>query len=519
MHRIDGPGATVDGKFTEGDPVGGIQATVVTDDFLNDVQEELISILAAAGVPPVKGTQDQLLESIYKLVQVQKATAFTTGGSATALTLTPIPAISAYAVNQRFSVKFHVNSGANPTINASGKGAKPLKQYAATGEKIPAVFFEEQISDVVYDGEDFIVLSATAGSGGLKYRSMVYMSTSSPISASAHAGSIVIGLSNTPISAQLPLANTFTEASTVTFFNYFNGPMTLVCAGSDGIVASNTTPTMVLTKGMSVTLVSNNGTSWFVVGSSSVTNGIRGGFSELLGSAAGVSASATWTVKEIEVMSGAGAYKTIRNVSISPSLAAAGVNGLDTSTRAPSQWYYAYIIWNESTDARAGIFSLSPQSPSVMPAGYTHSARVGSVRTDATGNVFIFPFTQSGNEITWAPAPGTNLTAYFPVAFGLGGSLSAGGLVAAAVSNFVPATSGQMTVSAYNTGGTTAVAATNTHTAISDPNNPPPIIANPAGASFSSAVQGRIQLRSNNIFWTANGANAKISALGYTDNL
>ncbi|QBR31897.1 MULTISPECIES: hypothetical protein [Pseudomonas] len=64
MHRIDGPGATADNKFTEGDPVGGVQATVVTEDWLNDVQEELISILTAAGITPAKGTQNQILAAL-----------------------------------------------------------------------------------------------------------------------------------------------------------------------------------------------------------------------------------------------------------------------------------------------------------------------------------------------------------------------------------------------------------------------------------------------------------------------
>lgn len=67
MHRIDGPGATVDNKFTDGDPVAGIQATVVTDDWANDVQEELMSVLGAASIAPVKGTQDQVLKSIRAL--------------------------------------------------------------------------------------------------------------------------------------------------------------------------------------------------------------------------------------------------------------------------------------------------------------------------------------------------------------------------------------------------------------------------------------------------------------------
>jgi len=160
MHRIDGPGATAENRFTEGDPVAGTPATVVTDDFMNDVQEELISILAAAGVTPVKGTQNQLLQSLYKLAQNQVAQAFTTAGTGTALTLTPSPAISAYAVNQRFSVKFHVDSGANPTLNASAKGAKAIKQYSAAGAKVAAVFFADQVGDVVYDGTDWVLVNA-----------------------------------------------------------------------------------------------------------------------------------------------------------------------------------------------------------------------------------------------------------------------------------------------------------------------------------------------------------------------
>lgn len=64
MHRIDGPGATVDGKFTEGNPAAGVPAAVVTAAWMTDVQEELLSVLSAGGVAPIKGVQDQLLRAI-----------------------------------------------------------------------------------------------------------------------------------------------------------------------------------------------------------------------------------------------------------------------------------------------------------------------------------------------------------------------------------------------------------------------------------------------------------------------
>jgi hypothetical protein len=67
MFYIDGPGATVDHKFTEGDPAAGVAATTVTDDFMNDVQQEILTVLQAAGIAPAKNTQDQLLKALRGL--------------------------------------------------------------------------------------------------------------------------------------------------------------------------------------------------------------------------------------------------------------------------------------------------------------------------------------------------------------------------------------------------------------------------------------------------------------------
>lgn len=49
MFRIDSSGATEDNKFTEGDPATGARATVVTDEWLNAVQEELANSIEADG--------------------------------------------------------------------------------------------------------------------------------------------------------------------------------------------------------------------------------------------------------------------------------------------------------------------------------------------------------------------------------------------------------------------------------------------------------------------------------------
>ena len=68
MHRIDGPGATIGNLFTEGNPSLGIPATVVTDDWANDVQEELANFIESQGIALVKGDQDQLELAILNAI-------------------------------------------------------------------------------------------------------------------------------------------------------------------------------------------------------------------------------------------------------------------------------------------------------------------------------------------------------------------------------------------------------------------------------------------------------------------
>lgn len=95
-------------------------------------------------------------------LQAQTYTAFTTGGTSTAFTLTPSPVISSYVAGQRFRVKFNAaNTTTTPTLNINGLGTKSLKVYDSTGAKQnPAVgaFAANMLTDVEYDGTDMLVL-------------------------------------------------------------------------------------------------------------------------------------------------------------------------------------------------------------------------------------------------------------------------------------------------------------------------------------------------------------------------
>lgn len=104
-------------------------------------------------------------------LQSQTYTAFTTGGSSTAYTLTPSPAITANTANQRFRVKFNAAAGATPTLAISAQTAKSLKYYDSTGTKQAVTSTQiplNWVSDVEYDGTDFVVLNVPpASSGGI----------------------------------------------------------------------------------------------------------------------------------------------------------------------------------------------------------------------------------------------------------------------------------------------------------------------------------------------------------------
>ena len=68
MHRIDAPGFAPGNLFTEGNPSLSILATEVSDDWLNDVQEELSVFIESRGITLVKGLQTQLRDAILDAI-------------------------------------------------------------------------------------------------------------------------------------------------------------------------------------------------------------------------------------------------------------------------------------------------------------------------------------------------------------------------------------------------------------------------------------------------------------------
>jgi hypothetical protein len=78
--------------------------------------------------------------------------------------------------------------------------------------------------------------------------------------------------------------------------------------------------------------------------------------------------------------------------------AGSGKPKLDTGARANSTWYHVYAIRKDSDGSGEWLFSTNASTPT-MPSGYTYFRRIGSVRTDGSGN--ILGFVQTGDRVIY----------------------------------------------------------------------------------------------------------------------
>lgn len=183
---------------------------------------------------------------------------------------------------------------------------------------------------------------------------------------------------------------------------------------------------------------------------------------------------------------------------------------LDTGVAAANSWYNVFVIYNPTTQTLSGLFSLSATAP-VMPSGFTFRARLGTLRTNASGS---FEQTIQYNRKTY-------YVAFAPVvASGAIGTYSATAPVYSNVSvaAAIPPTARRIGINATNfaTGAATNVS----------------IAPNPAYGGVQSAQPPHIHLSSSiaiaqsawmhttgNIAVASAGAGARVIAYGWEDNL
>jgi hypothetical protein len=148
---------------------------------------------------------------------------------------------------------------------------------------------------------------------------------------------------------------------------------------------------------------------------------------------AAASASARYLVAD----NGLGQTKVLSGISLSLNTGTIGAGGLDSGTLAASSWYYLYAINGVSgTSCLLSLVSpLSGSSPT-LPSGYTYWGYLGSLRTDASKN--LYRSQQIGDMWTYVLTPSTNTTGY-PILFYSGSSIAYGAYYPISLSGMVPA--------------------------------------------------------------------------------
>ncbi len=148
MFKIDTVGS-VNGAFVEENPATGQQPTIVSADWLNAYQSELIAVLEAAGISPSKANNAQLLAAINALIESRVGDYVVAGGTANAITAVLVPATTSSNANTSFRFKAPATNTAGVTLDAGG-GAKPLVREDGTPMQAGDILAGMVVS-VVYD--------------------------------------------------------------------------------------------------------------------------------------------------------------------------------------------------------------------------------------------------------------------------------------------------------------------------------------------------------------------------------
>ena len=250
-----------------------------------------------------------------------------------------------------------------------------------------------------------------------------------------------------------------------------------------------------------------------------------GAFRNLAASSTGLSANVSVTADEIVVENSSNAYVTLRSVSLTIAGTSVGANALDAGTIAASTWYSVWVIYNGTTTA--GLLSTSATAPT-MPGGYTHKARVGWIRTDASGNKYPLSFKQVGRSVQYVIAAGSNVAALPSPISGVQGTIQATSgsstLVAGSLTNFTPTTAakirGLLTIPingaafvAPSAGGWNGYSGTTMSTV------PSVGVSTGGNVSVNHSIPFEFVLETANVYYASSIASGAVWVLGWEDNL
>ncbi|WP_416772088.1 phage tail protein [Pseudomonas sp. RHF3.3-3] len=244
---------------------------------------------------------------------------------------------------------------------------------------------------------------------------------------------------------------------------------------------------------------------------------IAGAYKGLTASASGQSSLVNVAADQLVVGNDA-SFKVLSALSLSINSAVIGVNGLDSGALAASNWYSVWVIWSSASGV-AGLLSLSATAPT-LPSGYTHKARVGWVRTDATANKYPFRFSQVGGRVGYIVTAGTNVTAYPTIASGI-----ASPAVAASISGVVPPGASMIKLTGGTTSGQINVSPSAAFSsAVNQYLSTSYLTAAPIAGGYNSGgpvttIHGELLIEGSSVMYGSTATTGILQCMGWEDNL
>lgn len=160
-----------DGKFTDGDALAGIPASIDRSDYQNMVFDELINIIIAAGREPDFNVRDQVLQSIRDLITNDVSTVFSVLETITTDLVVSAPPAAEQAESTGITIDYSAKTtGVSGSGNMCyGNGAIwARKQFDSSGGTSSTVmkFVKDSFGNYQYDSE-FVHANETTSCVGL----------------------------------------------------------------------------------------------------------------------------------------------------------------------------------------------------------------------------------------------------------------------------------------------------------------------------------------------------------------
>ena len=514
------------GYWTNGNPGTGSPPTIIDADWLNRVQEELITICSAqAGITLSKTNYTQVAQAILSGALNYS---LDTGGSANTvvatLPITPVGLTQGLSVDVKIA---NTNTGAS-TLNVNGLGAHSITYQGAA--LTANVLVAGQIVTFTYDvaTTSFQITSVTGAAGTLYVGSANTAGTANAQTVTVTPGgyarrtgnliSVVAGITNTgamTLAVNGLTAVTIQKSSGSGIVNlaagdWTNGDTYLLQdnGGTSLVLVGGTLPTFGSVAPLNIGFgLKNDGSGNLAV--TPATQGVQGHRGALVIQTTSITAATIKAASVVVQDSSGNTYKIPVNVTYSTGTSGAG--GIDTSVVQASKTYHEYVIYNPTAPSTAGILSLSATGPA-LPSGYTAWARVGFTMTDATGNLlFKIQYDNKADIVIGTNPSGPLLLASGGAGFNTAILVITAGLLASTAARIAIA-------AAFNSPNSqTGWVAPNT---VYNSSGPPPI-------QWSSTVQGGAAyifaewaLQSNDIYWySTHSIQSTVQLMGWTDNL